>query len=33
MNKTDPRYINVCVEQTNFTPLHLDEVLAMRKAL
>lgn len=33
MNKTDPRYINVCVEQTNFTPLHLDQVLAMRKAL
>lgn len=27
----DTRYINVCVEQTNFTPLHLDEVLALRE--
>lgn len=27
----DPRYINVCVEQTNFTPLHLDQVLALRE--
>ena len=23
---TDPRYLCVCVEQTNFTPLHFDEV-------
>jgi calcineurin-like phosphoesterase family protein len=24
--KPDPRYLCVCVEQTNFTPLHFDEV-------
>lgn len=24
----DPRYINVCVEQTDYRPLHFDEVLA-----
>lgn len=23
----DPRYLNVCVEKTNYRPLHLDEVL------
>lgn len=22
----DPHYINVCVEQTNYTPIHLDEI-------
>jgi hypothetical protein len=24
--KPDPRYLCVCVEQTDFTPLHFDEV-------
>ena len=24
----DPRYINVCVERRNYTPVHLDEILA-----
>ena len=24
----DPHYINVCVEHTNYTPVHLDEILA-----
>jgi len=23
----DPHYINVCVEHTNYTPIHLDEIL------
>lgn len=27
----DPRYINVCVEHTDYTPIHLDEVLAKIK--
>lgn len=27
----DPRYINVCVEHTSYTPLHLDEIRAMIK--
>jgi calcineurin-like phosphoesterase family protein len=27
--KPDPRYLCVCVEQTNFTPLHFDEVEAL----
>lgn len=24
----DPRYINVCVEHTNYTPIHMDELIA-----
>lgn len=24
----DPRYINICVEHTNYKPLHLDEIVA-----
>lgn len=28
MDEPDPRYLCVCVEQTNFTPLHFDEVEA-----
>lgn len=28
----DPHYINCCVEHTNFTPLHLDQVLAIIKS-
>lgn len=27
--RIDPRYLCVCVEQTNFTPLHFDEVEAL----
>lgn len=27
----DPQYINVCVEHTNYTPIHLDEILARIK--
>jgi calcineurin-like phosphoesterase family protein len=27
----DPRYINVCVEQRNYTPIHLDELLKEMK--
>lgn len=27
----DPHYINVCVEHTNYTPVHLDEILAKIK--
>lgn len=23
----DPQYINICVEHTNYTPIHMDEVL------
>lgn len=26
-NLEDPHYINVCVEQWNYTPVHLDEIL------
>lgn len=26
------KYINVCVEKTNYTPLHMDEVLKLAKA-
>ena len=30
----DPHYINICVEHTNYTPIHLDELLTMiRKAI
>lgn len=29
VSESDPRYLCVCVEQTNFTPLHFDEVEAM----
>lgn len=29
----DPHYINVCVEHTNYTPVHLDEILAKIKAV
>lgn len=29
----DPRYVNVCVEQTGYAPLHIDEVKARFKAL
>ena len=28
-DEIDPRYLCVCVEQTNFTPLHFDEVEAL----
>ena len=28
LQRLDPRYLCVCVEQTNFTPLHFDEVEA-----
>lgn len=31
--KPDPRYINVCVEHTNYTPVHLDEIIARVKAV
>lgn len=24
----DPRYINICVEHTNYTPVHMDELIA-----
>lgn len=27
----DPRYINVCVEQTGYKPVHMDEILATIK--
>ena len=27
----DPSYINVCVEHTNYTPVHLDEIIATIK--
>lgn len=27
------KYINVCVEHTNYTPIHLDEVLALARRL
>lgn len=27
------RYINVCVEHTNYTPVHMDEIVARIKAL
>ena len=29
VHEADPRYLCVCVEQTNFTPLHFDEVEAI----
>ena len=29
----DPHYINVCVEHTNYTPVHLDEILAKIRAV
>lgn len=29
VDQIDPRYLCVCVEQTNFTPLHFDEVEAI----
>lgn len=32
INEIDPRYYCVCVEQTNFTPLHFDEVEARIQA-
>lgn len=32
LKEQDPRYISVCVEHTDFAPMHLDEVLAKRKA-
>lgn len=28
----DPRYINVCVEQTNYTPVALEDILALIQA-
>ena len=28
----DPRYINVCVEHTNYTPINLDEVIAISES-
>lgn len=27
----DPRYLNVCVEQTNYTPISYDEILKIKK--
>lgn len=27
-----PRHLNICVEQTNYTPVHLDELIARCKA-
>lgn len=27
----DPRYINVCVEHTDYRPLHIEEIVAMTK--
>lgn len=27
----DPMYVNVCVEKTNYTPVHLDDLLARMK--
>jgi len=32
-NKIDPRYINVSVEQTNYAPIHMDELQARMKKL
>lgn len=29
----DPRYINVCVEQTGYSPVHMDEIIARVKAV
>lgn len=29
----DPRYINVCVETRNYTPVHMDEILAEIKGV
>lgn len=29
----DPHYINVCVEHTNYTPVHLDDILKRIKAV
>jgi calcineurin-like phosphoesterase family protein len=29
----DPRYINVCVEQTNYTPVHIDTLIARAKKI
>lgn len=31
MNINDKRYINICVEQTNYRPLHIDELLELMK--
>lgn len=28
----DPAYINICVEKTNYAPVHMDEILDMIKA-
>jgi calcineurin-like phosphoesterase family protein len=28
---SDPRYINVCVEQNNFTPINIDELITITK--
>src|SRR3989337_2785668 len=27
----DSRYINICVEKTNYTPIHIDELMGMMK--
>lgn len=29
----DPRYMNVCVEQTGYTPIHIDEIIKRVKEL
>lgn len=31
-NQPDPRYINVCVEKRNYTPIHIDELQEIMKA-
>jgi len=31
LHKDDRRYVNICVEHTNYTPVHLDEIIARCK--
>lgn len=31
-NLDDPHYLNVCVEQTNYTPISMEEIIAIKKA-